>query len=104
MLSQFTSRYYIFQLTYHHWQVVASVRDSHISEPEYVFAEQSSTVNVYSKIDRDPLIGTWALIKKGPYKGYHGIIKTTRNSIVQIELEAGLRVVTVEKDIVLNRR
>jgi len=84
--------------------VLASAQDLKNSQPKYLHAKPPQGPNIHSRIDRDPLVGVWVVITKGPYKGYRGIIKVTRNTIIQVELKAGLRVVTVEKDIVIHRR
>lgn len=47
---------------------------------------------------RDRLIGATIIIVKGPHKGYAGAVKDTNGPIARIELLAGNKVITVDKD------
>jgi transcription elongation factor len=85
-------------------QVSVSSRDLDIAEPDYSDETPPASTEVYDKITRDPLVGLRVLITSGQYKGYRGLIKSTRNAIVQVELEAGLTVITIQSGMVLNHR
>ncbi|KZP17373.1 hypothetical protein FIBSPDRAFT_30282 [Athelia psychrophila] len=47
---------------------------------------------------RDRIIGSLIIIVKGPHKGYAGSVKDTNGPIARIELLAGNKVITVDKD------
>ncbi|PVU88094.1 hypothetical protein BB560_006396, partial [Smittium megazygosporum] len=47
---------------------------------------------------RDPIIGQYVIITRGPSKGYMGIVKTTSGNIARIELHTSARIVNVERD------
>ena len=84
-------------LTCYHRQVLASAQDLKNGQPEYLHAKLPLGPNIHSRLDHDPFVGVWVVITKGPYREYCGIIKVTWNTIIQVELEAGVRVVTVKK-------
>lgn len=53
---------------------------------------------------RDRLIGVTVTVVKGPYKGYHGTIKDTNGPIARVELNAGNKVITFDKDKLRRRK
>lgn len=47
---------------------------------------------------RDRLIGAMVVIVKGPHKGYVGAVKDTNGPIARVELHAGNKVITIDKE------
>lgn len=52
---------------------------------------------------RDRLVGMTVTVIKGPNKGYVGIIKDTSGAIARVELHAGSKVITIDKEKILQR-
>ena len=53
---------------------------------------------------RDRLIGVAVSVRKGPYKAHIGTIKDVNGNIARVELQAGNKIITIDKDKLLRRK